>query len=138
MASKYSVPGKGGIKLVKKNASWVPHREKRKTTLEVHGYTLLRDLGEGAFAKVKMAKSKKHNRNVAIKIIDKRKAPKDYICKFLPREIHIMHRLNHPNIVSILMKWAGEVCGCSNGILSESEKHKPAVLLGALKSYLGF
>ena len=101
MACKYSVSGKGGIRLVKKNDSWLPQREKRKTTLEVHGYTVVKNLGEGAFAKVKLAKSKKHNRNVAIKIIDKRKAPKDYICKFLPREIHIMHRLNHPNIVSI-------------------------------------
>jgi serine kinase len=108
MASKYSVPGKGGIKLVKKNESWIPQRERRKTTLEVHGYTISRNLGEGAFAKVKLAKSKKHNRNVAIKIIDKRKAPKDYISKFLPREIHIMHRLNHPNVVSIKIscsKW---------------------------------
>lgn len=101
MTSKYSVPGKGAIKLVKKNDTWVPKKQRRKTTLEVHGYTVLDNIGEGAFAKVKLAKSSKHNKNVAIKVIDKRKAPKDYIYKFLPREIQIMHRLNHPNVVSI-------------------------------------
>jgi len=100
MTSRYSVPSKGAIKLVKKNDTWVPKKQGRKTTLQVHGYTIGSTLGEGAFAKVKIAKSKKHNSNVAIKVIDKRKAPKDYIYKFLPREIHIMHRLNHPNVVS--------------------------------------
>ncbi|EDO47961.1 predicted protein, partial [Nematostella vectensis] len=71
------------------------------TTLELHGYTVMRNLGEGAFAKVKLAKSKKHNCHVAIKIIDKRKAPKDYIYKFLPREIRVMHKLNHPNVIQL-------------------------------------
>lgn len=100
MTTRYSVPSKGTIKLVKKHDAWVPQKQGRKTTLEVHGYAIISTLGEGAFAKVKLAKSKKHNCNVAIKVIDKRKAPKDYIYKFLPREIQIMHRLNHPNVVS--------------------------------------
>jgi len=85
---------------MKKNESWVPRKEQQITVIEKHGYTLGKTLGEGAYAKVKLADSKKHNCKVAIKIINKRRAPKDFLNKFLPREVQLMHRLNHPNVVS--------------------------------------
>ena len=38
---------------------------------------------------------------VAVKIVNKRKAPKDYLKKFLPREIEVLQRLDHPHCVSL-------------------------------------
>ena len=93
---------KSNISLVKKNDSWVPKKEQQVSAIEKHGYTLTKTLGEGAYAKVKLADSKKHNCQVAVKVINKRRAPKDFLKKFLPREVHLMHRLNHPNVVSDL------------------------------------
>ena len=36
---------------------------------------------------------------MAAKIIDRRKAPNDFLNKFLPRELNIYRKLNHPNII---------------------------------------
>lgn len=91
---------KSNISLVKKNDSWVPKKEQQLSIIEKHGYSLIKTLGEGAYAKVKLANSKKHNCQVAVKVINKRRAPKDFLKKFLPREVHLMHRLDHPNVVS--------------------------------------
>ena len=45
--------------------------------------------------------STKINANCAIKCIDKRNAPEDFVKKFLPRELEILPRLNHQNIVKV-------------------------------------
>jgi len=74
----------------------------RQTVLEAHGYRLLKSLGQGSYAMVKLAYSERHQSNVAIKIISKRRAPKDYIDKFLPREINIVKILKHQNLVIFL------------------------------------
>ena len=69
--------------------------------LAAYGYVLGDSLGKGSYAVVKVAFSKKLKRQVAIKIIIKKKAPQDYITKFLPREIAVMKQLNHPNIIGL-------------------------------------
>ena len=74
----------------------------RQTVLEAHGYRIIKSLGHGSYATVKLAHSEKHQSNVAIKIISKRRAPKDYIQKFLPREISIVKMLKHHNVVVFL------------------------------------
>jgi len=51
---------------------------------------------------VKLAYSERHQSNVAVKIISKRRAPKDYIEKFMPREINIVKILKHQNLVIFL------------------------------------
>jgi len=56
-------------------------------------------LGEGTYSKVKRAWSVKLNKNVAVKIIDKELAPRRFKDQFLPREIKILKRLNHPRII---------------------------------------
>lgn len=66
-----------------------------------YGYILGDSLGKGSYAVVKVAFSKKLKRQVAIKIIIKKKAPQDYITKFLPREIAVMKKLKHPNIIGL-------------------------------------
>lgn len=70
--------------------------------LAQYGYGLGEQLGKGSYAIVRGATSKKHKRRVAIKIISKKKAPEDYLTKFLPREIQVLKRLRHSNCISLL------------------------------------
>lgn len=68
------------------------------------GYILGKTLGSGAYAKVKTATSLKSNTckgEVAVKIIDKKSAPKDVVAKFLPREIETLKELDHENIIKL-------------------------------------
>ncbi|XP_032863960.2 LOW QUALITY PROTEIN: testis-specific serine/threonine-protein kinase 2 [Tyto alba] len=63
------------------------------------GYSLSNTLGEGSYGKVKSAYSDRLKCNVAVKIIDKRKTPRDFLERFLPREIQALRRLHHPSII---------------------------------------
>ncbi|KAM6155938.1 testis-specific serine/threonine-protein kinase 1-like [Rhynchocyon petersi] len=67
--------------------------------LKRRGYIMGINLGEGSYAKVKSAYSERLKFNVAVKIIDRKKAPTDFLEKFLPREIEILAMLNHHSIV---------------------------------------
>lgn len=67
--------------------------------LERKGYSLSATLGEGSYGKVKSAYCNKLKCNVAVKIIDKRKTPQDFLERFLPREIAALKRLHHPSII---------------------------------------
>lgn len=49
-----------------------------------------------------IAKSERHNSQVAIKIISKFQAPGVYLTKFLPREIEVVKGLKHPNLIRFL------------------------------------
>lgn len=73
--------------------------------LEKKGYKLTATIGNGSYAKVKLAeytsKTSKERRRIATKIIDRNKAPDDFLKKFLPRELDIYLKLDHPNIVKI-------------------------------------
>ncbi|NWW94648.1 TSSK1 kinase, partial [Rhynochetos jubatus] len=63
------------------------------------GYSLSNTLGEGSYGKVKSAYCDRLKCNVAIKIIDKRQTPRDFLERFLPREIEAVRRLHHPSII---------------------------------------
>ncbi|CAI9157462.1 unnamed protein product [Rangifer tarandus platyrhynchus] len=67
--------------------------------LKRRGYIMGINLGEGSYAKVKSAYSERLKFNVAVKIIDRKKAPTDFLEKFLPREIEILAMLNHRSII---------------------------------------
>ena len=69
--------------------------------LTPRGYELSGLIGEGAYSKVRSAFSIKLRQNCAIKCIDKRNAPDDFVKKFLPRELEILPRLNHKNIIKV-------------------------------------
>lgn len=71
--------------------------------LRQNGYELLDDppLGEGSYAKVRRAYSTKLKLHVAIKIVDRKKAPDDFLKRFLPRELNIIQRLEHPHIIRV-------------------------------------
>lgn len=76
--------------------------DNKMTVLETHGYTLGCIIGMGSYATVKLATSKRHGCEVAIKIISKIQAPNDYLKKFLPREIEVVKGLKHPNMIKFL------------------------------------
>lgn len=78
-----------------------PPPDSAVAVLQSYGYTLGESLGKGSYAVVKAAYSQKHKKRVAIKIVSKRRAPEDYLTKFLPREIQVMKRLRHPNCVCL-------------------------------------
>ncbi|KAK9696848.1 hypothetical protein RND81_08G001000 [Saponaria officinalis] len=58
-------------------------------------------LGHGTFAKVYHAKNVKTNESVAIKVLDKEKILKGGLMTHIKREISILRRVRHPNIVQL-------------------------------------
>lgn len=58
-------------------------------------------LGHGTFAKVYHARNIKTNEGVAIKVIDKEKILKGGLIAHIKREISILRRVRHPNIVQL-------------------------------------
>ncbi|XP_062378525.1 MAP/microtubule affinity-regulating kinase 3a isoform X1 [Sardina pilchardus] len=66
----------------------------------VGNYRLLKTIGKGNFAKVKLARHILTGREVAIKIIDKTQLNPTSLQKLF-REMRIMKLLNHPNIVKL-------------------------------------
>ncbi|XP_063764160.1 MAP/microtubule affinity-regulating kinase 3a isoform X5 [Eleginops maclovinus] len=66
----------------------------------VGNYRLLKTIGKGNFAKVKLARHILTGREVAIKIIDKTQLNPNSLQKLF-REVRIMKILNHPNIVKL-------------------------------------
>ncbi|XP_067830975.1 MAP/microtubule affinity-regulating kinase 3-like isoform X2 [Heptranchias perlo] len=66
----------------------------------IGNYRLLKTIGKGNFAKVKLARHVLTGREVAIKIIDKTQLNPTSLQK-LYREVKIMKCLNHPNIVKL-------------------------------------
>lgn len=69
--------------------------------LKKRGYALGTTLGEGSYAKVKSAFSERLQSRVALKIIDRKRVPKDFREKFLPRELKIIAVVNHPNVIKM-------------------------------------
>ena len=71
--------------------------------LRQNGYELLDDppLGEGSYAKVRTAYSTKLKLRVAVKIVDRKKAPEDFLKRFLPRELSIIQMFQHPHIIRV-------------------------------------
>ncbi|XP_052635303.1 MAP/microtubule affinity-regulating kinase 4 isoform X2 [Harpia harpyja] len=66
----------------------------------IGNYRLLRTIGKGNFAKVKLARHILTGHEVAIKIIDKTQLNPTSLQKLF-REVRIMKGLNHPNIVKL-------------------------------------
>ncbi|XP_076279798.1 serine/threonine-protein kinase MARK2-like isoform X6 [Lasioglossum baleicum] len=73
-----------------------------RTSEEPHigKYKLLKTIGKGNFAKVKLAKHVPTGKEVAIKIIDKTQLNPNSLQKLF-REVRIMKMLDHPNIVKL-------------------------------------
>ncbi|CAD7089215.1 unnamed protein product [Hermetia illucens] len=72
----------------------------RPTEEHIGKYKLIKTIGKGNFAKVKLAKHLPTGKEVAIKIIDKTQLNPGSLQKLF-REVRIMKMLDHPNIVKL-------------------------------------
>ena len=88
-------------------------------------YEIRRTIGKGNFGKVLLGISKKTGEKVAIKIIDKLKVNKTYNSEQIKREINIIQKMEHLNIIKIyrvendLMKYKIIMEFCEKGELYE-------------------
>jgi testis-specific serine kinase len=75
------------------------------SALERRGYRFGRKIGKGSYGSVVTAfyddKASGDPVELACKYVDKRKAPKDFLDKFFPREIEVLTKISHPNIIGI-------------------------------------
>lgn len=73
--------------------------------LHHHGYRMGKIIGEGSYSKVRLTTRYFSDGTpayrLASKVINKKKASDDFVTKFLPRELQIVSRLEHPNIVRV-------------------------------------
>lgn len=90
-ATRPSRPGARSRNSIASSADEQPH---------IGNYRLLKTIGKGNFAKVKLARHILTGREVAIKIIDKTQLNPTSLQKLF-REVRIMKILNHPNIVKL-------------------------------------
>ncbi|XP_053684499.1 serine/threonine-protein kinase MARK2-like isoform X4 [Sabethes cyaneus] len=88
------VQGSPNMQMRGTGARWRPAEE------HIGKYKLLKTIGKGNFAKVKLAKHVPTSKEVAIKIIDKTQLNASSLQK-LYREVRIMKLLDHPNIVKL-------------------------------------
>lgn len=64
-----------------------------------HGYSVGQQLGEGTYTKVRTAERLTDGTMCAVKIVDKERTRSDYLEKFMPRELEIIAKLNHENVI---------------------------------------
>ena len=90
----------------------------RRTGEEPHigKYRLLKTIGKGNFAKVKLAKHIPTGKEVAIKIIDKTQLNPGSLQKLF-REVRIMKTLDHPNIVKLYQVSAVSPVVCIDNVV---------------------
>ena len=85
--------GRNGRELRQNTSSDINDKE----SLKPLGYQLQATIGKGSYGKVKRAYSKKHQRFVAVKIVDLNNMKED--CRFIRREKQVTYVANHVNIV---------------------------------------
>ncbi len=73
----------------------------KKESKNIGSYILGKDLGEGTFGKVKLATNVQTNEKVAIKILDKSRIESSEDIKRLEREICILKKIRHKNIIQL-------------------------------------
>ncbi|CAH1792150.1 unnamed protein product [Owenia fusiformis] len=83
------------------------YRPTYRAELAKKGYLVRESIGSGTYSKVKKALNLnpgKHGEHstIAVKIIDRRKAPQDYQQRFMPRELKLWPELDHAHIVKLI------------------------------------
>ena len=90
------------IKNVQKRPKTFENKIKsNKSEYKIGGYLIENNLGEGTFGKVKLGIYIKNGEKVAIKIINKKKLKDKNDQIHLKREIDLLQKLNHINIISV-------------------------------------
>ena len=64
------------------------------------GYRVGQQVGEGTYSKVRTVERTLDGKTYAVKIVDKLIARQDYLHKFMPRELSILLKLKHENVVT--------------------------------------
>ena len=78
-------------------------RPSYRAILAHKGFLVRETLGTGSYSKVKFSHAFGRDcKYVAVKILDREKAPKDFQQKFLPREMEIWPKVSHPHIVKMM------------------------------------
>ncbi|XP_061342704.1 CBL-interacting serine/threonine-protein kinase 12-like isoform X10 [Gastrolobium bilobum] len=85
----------------KVNTNPISSNKKETPNLILGRYEIGKLLGHGTFAKVYHARNIKTGEGVAIKVIDKEKILKGGLVAHIKREISILRRVRHPNIVQL-------------------------------------
>lgn len=70
--------------------------------MSIGDYELLRTLGQGGYAKVKLGKHKETGQLVAVKLMKKDVLINNSIMKMLKHEVDAMSQLDHPNILNLI------------------------------------
>ena len=68
---------------------------------KISDFIILKELGAGSFGRVLLAQHKKTQAKYAIKAIDKRNQANYQERRYFRREIEIMYRVHHPNVVKL-------------------------------------
>ena len=68
---------------------------------KITDFTLIKELGVGSFGRVLLVQHKKTQAQYAIKAIDKRNTTNIQEKPYFRREIEIMYRIHHPNVVKL-------------------------------------
>ncbi|KEH36608.1 CBL-interacting kinase [Medicago truncatula] len=89
------------LQKVKTSSNSKDKDKKETSTLLLGRFEVGKLLGHGTFAKVYYAKNIKTDEGVAIKVIDKEKILKGGLVAHIKREISILRRVRHPNIVQL-------------------------------------
>ncbi len=115
------------------SSSWLEPRmgevEDLTNFLFAQGYSEGKFIGKGSYSSVRVAHSQKYQRDVALKIIDKSKAKKDYVTKFFVRERDIVLKLRHPHIIHFF-----EILDCGSFTTFVSEYAEGGNLLEAIRA----
>lgn len=64
-------------------------------------YEIIREIGQGAFAVVYLARDLRHDRTVAVKVLNADGGSENSELRFI-REIHLLAKLQHPNILPLI------------------------------------
>lgn len=87
--------------------SFINQTQSEEDNLTRRGYKLLTKLGEGTHAKVYLGeflipgKISTETIKLACKMIDTKKNSSDFLKKFLPRELEILTKIQHPHIIPV-------------------------------------
>ena len=88
-------------KIQKRSKTFENIKKNYKNEYKIGGYLIQNNLGEGTFGKVKLGIYIKTGEKVAIKIINKKKLKEKNDQIHLKREIDLLQKLNHTNIISV-------------------------------------
>lgn len=96
--------------IAKANEGYIPSPATTRDMQRLDQYQTMRILGEGSFGKVKLAIHQPSGRQVALKIISRRKLLSRDMVGRVEREIQYLQLLRHPHIIKlydIILSWWG-------------------------------